>query len=181
VRSPTIAGRYALALLDLGVERQNFEQLGRELDRVLALFASPELHELFRNPNFGVEVRRNVLGELLKQHVMVTPICRNFLFLLIDRGRIAHFPEIVEAYHALADEHAGRVRAKVTVARRLSEPDAARLKTVLQKVTGREVLVEQTEDPEIIGGVITRIGGRVFDGSIRAQLEHLRTRLVAGA
>lgn len=180
MRSPTVAGRYARALLDIGIERQNFEQLGRELDRVCALFSSEELLELFRSPKFSMEVRRNVLAELLRQ-LMVTPVCRNFLFLLIDRNRIANFPEIVEAYHGLADEHAGRVRAKVTVARRLSEPDAARLKTVLQKVTGREVLVEQTEDPEIIGGVITRIGGRVFDGSIRAQLEHLRTRLVAGA
>jgi F-type H+-transporting ATPase subunit delta len=180
VRSPTVAGRYARALLDIGIERQNFEQLGRELDRVCALFGAEELLELFRSPKFSKEVQRNVLAELLRQ-LMVTPVCRNFLFLLIDRNRIAHFPEIVEAYHGLADEHAGRVRAKVTVARRLSEPDAARLKTVLQKVTGREVLVEQTEDPEIIGGVITRIGGRVFDGSIRAQLEHLRMRLVAGA
>ena len=180
MREPTIAERYALALLDIGVDRGNFEQLGRELDRVKGLFNSAELSELFRNPKFDAETRKKVLAELLRR-VMVSPVCRNFLFLLVDRARIALFPEIVDSYHALADEHAGRLRATVTVARRLSEPDAARLKTVLQKATGQAVLVEQVEDPSIIGGVITRIGGKIYDGSVRAQLDALRAGLVTGA
>ncbi len=171
-----IAHRYARALLDIGLERKNFEQLGRELDRVSGLFQSADLRELFRNPKFGKEARKAVLTELLRR-VMVSPICRNFLLLLVDRNRIAALPDITAAYHGLADEHSGRLRARVTVARRLSEPESARLRTVLQKVTGRQVLVEQDEDPEIIGGVIARIGGRVYDGSVRTQLDTLRGQL----
>ena len=178
MRAPAIAHRWAKALLDLGIERNNFEQLGRELDRVAKLYAAPELSELFKNPKFDVTARKAVLAELLRR-VMVSPVCRNFLFLLVDRNRIAILPEIVETFHGLADERAGRVRAKVTVARRLSEPDVARLRTVLQKTTGQEVHVEQVEDPAIIGGIITQIDDKIYDGSIRSQLERLRTELKA--
>lgn len=176
MRATAIAQRYARALLDIGIERQNFEQLGRELDRVVGLFEAPDLAELFRNPKFDVERRKQVLSELLRR-LMVSPICRNFLFLLVDRNRIRYLPEIVSAFHALADEHAGRVKARVTVPKRLSEPDAARLRTILQKMTGRQVVLEQEEDPEILGGVVTRIGDRIYDGSVRAQLEALRGQL----
>ena len=176
MRAPIIAHRYARALLDIGVERKNFEQLGRELDRVVALFRSEELTECFRNPKVDAATRKRVLGELLRR-VMVSPICQNFLNLLVDRHRIGDLPDIVEAYHLLADEHAGRERAVVTVARQLSEPEAARLRTVLQKVSGRTVVLEQQVDPEILGGVITRIGGRIYDGSVQTELEVLRSRL----
>ncbi|MEZ4465708.1 MAG: ATP synthase F1 subunit delta [bacterium] len=178
MRAPSIAQRYAQALLDIGVERGVFEQLGRELDRVGGLFKAPDLVELFRSPKFDAETRKRVLADLLLR-VMVSPVCRNFLFLLVDRGRIGLLPEVVQAYHALADKHAGRIRAKVTVARTLSEPDVARLRTVLQKSTGSEVVVEQEEDPAIIGGMITRIGDRIHDGSVRAQLARLRRELKA--
>lgn len=179
MRAVAVSQRYAQALLDIGVERGNFEQLGRELDRVAGLFKAPDLLELFRNPKFDATARKGVLGELLLR-IMVSPICRNFLFLLVDRGRIAILPEIVTAYHGLADVRSARVRARVTVPRLLSEPDVARLRTVLQKATGREVVVEQEEDPALIGGMITRIGDRIYDGSIRSQLLRLRAELKAG-
>lgn len=176
MRASAIAQRYARALLDLGIERRNFEQLGRELDRVANLFQSGDLAEVLRNPKFDAEIRKGVLGELLRR-LMVSPVCRNFVFLLVDRNRVRYLPDIVTAYHGLADEHAGRLKAHVTVATRLSEPDAARLRTILQNMTGSQVVLEQEEDPEILGGIITRIGDRIYDGSVRAQLETLRGEL----
>lgn len=181
MRAPMMAQRYARALLEIGQERKNFEQLGRELDRVADLLRkSDDLRELFRNPKFGVEQRKDVLSDLLRR-VMVSPVTRNFLFLLTDRGRIGYLDDIAETYHALADAESGRMRAKVTVAARLSEPEVARLRTVLQNLTGKQVVVEQEEDPSIIGGVVTRIGGKIYDGSVRAQLESLRGQLKAAA
>ena len=179
MRASLIAERYARALLDIGIERKNFEQLGRELDRVAELFTFDEVRQLFRNPKFGAEARKGVLAELLRR-VMVSPICRNFLFLLVDRDRIGVLPEITTSYHELADAHAGRVRARVTVARKLAEPDLNRLRMMLQKATGQQVIVEQEEDPELLGGVITRIAGRIYDGSVRTQLDTIRTQLKQG-
>ena len=88
-----------------------------------------------------------------------------------------YLKDIVGAFHTLADESSGRIRAQVTVASPLSEPELARLRTVLGKMTNRQVVIEPKEDPRLIGGVVTRIGGKVYDGSIRAQLEVLHTRL----
>jgi len=175
----TIAYRYALALLDIGIERKNFEQLGRELDRVIQLFDVEDVRRLFQNPKFGAGVRKQVLTELLQQ-VKISPICRNFLFLLVDKSRISSLPHIVAAYHDLADERAGRMWAKVTVAQRLGEPEVARLRSVLQKATGQRVVIEQKEDPSIIGGIITNVGGKVYDGSVRSQLENFRARMRQG-
>ena len=172
----TIALRYARALLDIGIKNKNFEQLGRELDRVVVLFKSADLRELFRNPKFSVDARKKVLSELLRR-VMVSPITRNFLHLLVDRGRIHILPTITKSYHDIADAQDGRIRAHVTVAEKLSEPDAARLRAVLRKLTGQQVIIEQSIDVSLLGGVVTRIGGKVYDGSVQAQLESMRTQL----
>lgn len=173
----TLSLRYAKALLDIGVERKIQDQIGRELDRVGAVFTqSPELLELFRNPKFDATQRKGVLAELLKR-VMVSPVTRNFLFLLTEKDRMSHLKDIVTAFHALADESSGRVRAQVTVASPLTEPELARLRTILGKLTGRQVVIEPREDASLIGGVVTRIGGKVYDGSVRAQLDTLQTRL----
>lgn len=176
MRAPTIALRYARAFLDLGIETKSFEKLGRELDRAGELFVSEDLALLFRSPKFGVEARKRVLSDLL-QRLMITGLTRNFLMLLCDKDRIGFLPEIVAAFHELVDAHADRARAEVTVAQPMSPADAARLRKALEGLTGKTIVLEQVEDPSIIGGVITRIGGRVYDGSVRTQLESLRGSL----
>ena len=173
----TLSLRYAKALLDIGVERKIQDQIGRELDRVGVVFSSaPELLELFRNPKFAAAQRKAVLAELLKR-VMVSPVTRNFLFLLTEKDRMGYLQDIILAFHGLADASSGRIRAQVTVASPLTEPELARLRTILGKLTGLQVVIEPREDPRLIGGVVTRIGGKVYDGSVRAQLDTLQARL----
>jgi F-type H+-transporting ATPase subunit delta len=179
VRSSKLGERYAKALLSIGVDREIYEQLGRELTRVSELFVLDDVRLLFQNPKFSGNVRKTVLAELLSV-VTVSPVCRNFLFLLVDRNRIGNLGEIISAYHELADAHSGRLRARVRVATPLSEANMERLRAVLQKATGKKVLVEQEEDPSIVAGIVTHIGGRVFDGSVSNQLQILRTRLKRG-
>jgi F-type H+-transporting ATPase subunit delta len=174
-----IGQRYARALLDIGVEKGTYEQLGRELERVGQLFDIEDVRNLFQNPKFDSAVRKTVLADLLAE-VAVSPLCRNFLYLLVDRARIGVLPEIVRAYNALADAQASRVRANIKVAQALTDGDLERLRTVLQQGTGQQVIIEQTVEPGIVGGVIANVGGRVYDGSIRTQLETLRTRLKQG-
>jgi len=179
VRGSTIGERYAKALLGIGIDRENYEQIGRELDRVASLFTLDDVKQLFRNPKFDANTRKAVLSDLLGE-VTVSPVTRNFLFLLVDRNRIGNLPEIIESYHNLADNHGGRLRARVRVAAKLSDADVERLRAVLQGATGRQVIVEQEEDSSIVAGVVTHIDGRLYDGSIRSQLELLRARLKQG-
>ena len=96
-----------------------------------------------------------------------------------SKGRIASLPDIARAHRALVDEHAGRVRATVTSARPLDPLLETRLKTALEKSSGKTVIFEKREDPAIMGGLVTQLGDTVYDGSVRTQLQQLREELLS--
>jgi len=117
------------------------------------------------------------MGELADQ-IGATPTTRNALLLLVDRRRVRALPHLARSLSELADARKGLVRAEVTTATPLSEAYYGRLQAELERLTGRRVLVDRKTDSALVGGVVTRIGDRVFDGSLRARLESLRDRLV---
>ena len=179
MRQDTIAERYARAFLDIGIDKGNLESLGAELARVEQLFqSSEELRVLVRHPGFNVETRKHVLDELMSR-LVVSPTCRNFVFLLTDQGRVSLISNIVQVFNGLVDRHLGRVRAKVTVAQPLSDLNRGRLERALAKSTGKEVIIDAEVDTSIIAGVITELDGQVFDGSVRTRLDSMGARLRA--
>ena len=181
MHTPTIHHRYAAALLSIGLENGTHETLGRGLDSVSEIVReNRDLREVFRNPKFDATTRKAVLGALLDK-MQLDRVVSNFLRLLVDRGRIGSIESIAAAYRELADSQTGSVRAEVTVATTLDASELMRLEQVLGRITGKAVAVEQREDPSILGGVVTRIEGRVYDGSIRTQLEAMRGALKAAA
>jgi F-type H+-transporting ATPase subunit delta len=175
--SSSLAARYAIALISIGEDKGNREQLGRELSRVSTLFSSQELIEVFKSPKFDVGTRAKVIRDLLAK-LVVSPICTNFCLLLNDKNRFLRLPEIERSYQKLSDSASGRMRAEVLVAEALTDVEVTRIRLTLQAATGKEVLVEQMLEPEIIGGVVTRLDGRVFDGSVRKQLSSLKKALI---
>jgi F-type H+-transporting ATPase subunit delta len=175
----SLARRYAKALLEIGVKQSTYDTLGRELDRLAETFTkSPELRHALENPVFPLEKRRQVLEELARK-LALSKTVRNFVLLLLDKGRIAHLPAIARAHRTLVDEHAGRVRATVISARPLDPALESRLKAALEKQSGKTVLLEKREDPSIIGGLVTQLGDLLYDGSVRTQLARLREQLLA--
>lgn len=173
----SLAGRYAQALIEIGEARDTREQIGRELSRISDLFASSDFVELFKNPQFTAKIRADVITDVLDK-LVVSPTCRNFCFLLNDRNRFLLLPAIEVAYQQMNDEAAGRVRAEVVVAEALTDVEITRIRLSLQAATGKEVLVEQQLEPDIIGGVVTRLDGRVYDGSVKTQLSSLKKALI---
>ena len=177
MRETTVAERYAIALLEIGTEAGSLDTMLQELRRVDKLFKdSNELRVVFDHPKFSVEVRKSVLSELLEK-ALISPTSRNFMFLLTDRGRTRILSSIVSEFERLIDQKVGRVRAEVTVARSLTPPEQSRLLSSLKRMTGRDVKLEQRVDPSIISGAITRIDGKLYDGSLRAQLHALGEQL----
>jgi len=175
----SLARRYAKALLEIGIKQQTFDALGKELDRAADMLkGSPELRNALENPVFPVEKRRLVLDELARR-LALSKTLRNFVMLLLDKGRIAALPDIARAHRALVDEYAGRVRALVTSARPLDPMLETRLKTALERQSGKTVLLEKREDPSIMGGLVTQLGDIVYDGSVRTQLQQLREQLLS--
>ena len=175
----SIARRYAKALLEIGIQQQTYDALGKELDRAAdTLRSSPELRLALENPVFSLEKRKLIMDELVRR-LALSKTVRNFIMLLLDKGRIAALPDIARAHRALVDEHAGRVRATVTSARPLDPMLETRLKTALEKSSGKVVIFEKREDPSIMGGLVTQLGDTVYDGSVRTQLQQLREELLS--
>ena len=113
----------------------------------------------------------------LARRMRLHALTRNFLSLLVDRQRIAQIDLVTRKYRDLLDDKIGRVRAVVTSALPLSHADEKRVRDALHAATRREVQLESKTDPEIIGGLVTQVGGVVWDGSLRTQLERLRDEL----
>jgi F-type H+-transporting ATPase subunit delta len=173
-----VARRYAKALLELGTESGQLDKIVDDFATVADAWAtSAELRNALENPRVPHPNKSAVMGELADQ-IGATPTTRNALLLLVDRRRVRALPHLARSLSELADARKGLVRAEVTTATPLSEAYYGRLQAELERLTGRRVLVDRKTDSALVGGVVTRIGDRVFDGSLRARLESLRDRLV---
>jgi F-type H+-transporting ATPase subunit delta len=174
----SVSRRYAKALFAVGIDGGRYEQIGRELADLAALWnESTELRRALENPVFKQSEKRAVLEQLLPQ-VAPTVEVQRFVLLLLERGRIAALPAIARAYLELADAHTGRVRALVTSAQPLAPAEADRVRRSLEQRTGKKVIMETAVDPALIGGVVARVGDLVLDGSVRTQIAALRQTLL---
>ncbi len=173
----SIARRYAKALFSLAVETKRVESWAKSLEALReAVESSPDLRDVLSNPIYSKEQRRPLV-EKLAAALKLDAEPANLLFLLGDRNRLAYLPAVVETFRELADRHLGRVRARVTSAVKLDEAAAQAIADRLSQATQAKVLLERAVDPDILGGVVAEGGSLVYDGSVRAQLEHLRRQL----
>lgn len=175
----SIARRYAKALMAIGIDTKKYEIFGKELEKFGGMLDNKELQDVLENPSIAMSKRKAIVEALIKR-LHPSQTVRNFVLLLMDRNRITALPSICREYQMLADAHAGRMRATVTSAQKLDLAMVSRLKAALEKKTGKKIILEQTTDPDLIGGVVTQLGSTVFDGSIRTSLEQMRQNLLQG-
>ena len=177
----TVGMRYAKALLNVAESKGETTRIAKDLEGMVAMWRSSRaLQQVFENPAYSPEMRRNVLAELADS-ANISEMLRNTLFLLSDRQRLSCLPDLAEAYRILAERRAGNVRAEVISAVELPEAYFGELQKVLESVTGKQVVVARRVDPSLIGGVITKVGDRVFDGSVKHRLEGLKETLLLQA
>jgi F-type H+-transporting ATPase subunit delta len=169
--------RYASALLALATQAGKVDKVGSDLHDFLASWNdSAQLRTAFQNPVVSLSVRRTILREIAEASGM-DEISRNGLLLISDRGRLSELPGIVEAFDELAEARSGRVRAEVLTASELPEAYFSELQKILEQVTGKQVVITTRVDASLLGGVVTRIGDQVFDGSISHRLSELKHQL----
>ena len=179
--SSAAARRYARALFSLAKDEHRVREVGDELDVLASLFAeSVELREALLTPLHPVEERKAVL-RAVSEREQTSATVQNFYSFLIDQRRLVDFPGIHAEYKRLSDEDAGLMTAEVVAASPLDDRRKDRLRRALSERTGREVQLDIRVDPELIGGAIARVGGLVFDGSLRTQLSQLRANLTKGS
>ena len=149
-----------------------------ELRSFASALESPELRNALITPAVPPARKRAVIGRVA-DILGLSRITRNFLFVLIDRRRIAEFSDVVNAFEQILDERLGFARAQVASARELTEEQRAALTAVLEKASDKRLRAQFAVDASLIGGVLARIGSTVYDGSVRGQLQTLRRRLSA--
>ena len=173
----TIARRYAAALADVVLERGEANLIQQELQQWSQLILGNEnLQEVFRNPTIALDNKRAVLKQLIDR-TKPQQTTANFLKVLLHNQRLAELPEINRKFAEILDQRAGMVAATVTTARPVPDEIQARLSEKLVSVTQKKVRLNFEQDPELIGGLVTRIGSTIYDGSVRSQLKQIKERM----
>jgi len=180
VKNMAIARRYAKALLLIGKEDGQAETYRDEIAGVSELISTEkELELAINNPLYDMEGRKKVLQAVIAK-LDLTKVTEAFLMLLFDKGRIGFLGAISDFYQKLADELKGVLRASLVSASELSSETTDKIRATLSNMTGKDIILDAEEDPELIGGIVTRIGDLVLDGSIRTQLLNMRESLKRG-
>lgn len=172
--------RYTRALFELADEDKALDRTARDLHQFAqAIEGSEELREVLRNPSVSASAKREVLDAVLKR-LLVGRLTHNFIMVLLEKRRVLLVASVAEEFQRLLDGRSGRIRAEVTSATPLGATDLARIRDSLQGALGaKEVTVDAKVDPALIGGIITRIGNIVLDGSVRNRIESMRDHLLA--
>ena len=177
MRSETVALNYAEALFQLGEKSGQTEAFGALLDAVAhGIAAAPSVEAVLMSPRVTKGQKASLLASALSSAPREFVL---FLTAVVKRGRQGLFVAMARAYEGLVDQKLNRVRAAVTVARPADEALRQQIAARLTQVIGKQVLPHFHEDPTILGGVIVRVGDRVFDGSVRRRMTLLRRQLLA--
>ena len=175
-----VASRYARALADVvsaPAVQTDPAQVLRELRSIQQLIAdSPELRGALASPAVAPSRKRAVMARLL-QPMNVLPQVRNFVFVVVDHRRVGELASIADAFEALLDERLGLVRADIASARELSPAHRASLEAQVTRLAGKQAKLRFATNPALIAGVVARVGSKLYDGSVRGQLDRIRTHL----
>jgi F-type H+-transporting ATPase subunit delta len=173
----TIAKRYAKALLKIGLQDGNYEALGQDLNKMADLLReNKELRVVLRSPAFRKPTRKAIVRKIGERLGLAT-MTIEFIELLIQKKRIDLFFEITKAYRDRCDEVAGRTRATLVTPMEFPSDLVQEIKSRVESLAGKEVILSLERDPSLIGGFLTRIGNVVYDGSLKAQIAKLRDDL----
>lgn len=176
MRSAKLARRYAEALGELAFEQGALDQVEQELLTLRELLEGREaLRRVLESRQVKPEEKQRLINEMFAGKL--SRITLNFLLLVVAKHREAHLEGMIDEYVAYANKKRGVVQVEVTVAHPLSEEQAFALSEKLAQVLGKKVRLSAREDPEVLGGVIARVGDLVMDGSVATRLQRLQEAL----
>jgi len=180
MKDMVIARRYAKALLLIGKEDGQTEIYRDELDGIAGLIANDkQLEQAINNPLYEAAGRRNLLQAIVEK-LNLSGVMKSFILLLFDKGRMGFLSAINDNYQKMADELKGVARASLVSATELPSETIDKIRSTLSQKTGKDIILDVEQDPTLIGGIVTRIGDLVLDGSIKTQLLNMRESLKRG-
>lgn len=173
----SLSGRYATALFSLAREKNSIDGIAASLTSLKkALADSADLRALTTNPLVTRSESTKAIAALAMA-MKLDKLTSNFLGVLAQNRRLAELGNVIRAFEALASAHRGETTAEVTSAHKLDASQVTALKTKLKARVSRDVAVVQKVDPEILGGLIVKIGSQMIDSSIKTRLNNLATAM----
>jgi len=177
----SVPRRYARALIEAASEaRTSLDSVRDQLEGLAQLFQSmPELKEIATDPSYSRAEKMGTVEALLKL-APVEPLIANLMRLLVERNRLPYLADIARLFRDQADMLLGRVRGQLVTAVPLDPETIEKLQASLVRLTGRKVVLQTKVDPSIIGGALAQVGTLVYDGSLKSNLEAMRTLMKQG-
>ncbi len=176
----TVARRYSAALADVVLSTGEVDVVKTELAGWNQIFSeNSDLTNVFSNPAITHVSKERLLEDLIAR-AKPAKTTANFLRILLRNDRLTELGDISSRFSSVLEERDGVVTAEITSARELPESERVEFQSKLEKLTGMKVKINFSINKEIIGGVVTRIGSTVYDGSVKTKLENLKEQLVNG-
>lgn len=171
------ARRYARAVFEIALEKKELDRWQKDLKKIAALGEDASFMTLMENPKVGFDKKEKVLAKVVGD---INPLARNLVYLLVSRGRFGMIGDIKDEYQRLLDGYRDIEHAEVVTAVPLDDKEKKRLEEHLGVVVGKKIVLESSVDPNLVGGMIARVGGKLLDGSTHSQLLALKKELATG-
>jgi F-type H+-transporting ATPase subunit delta len=168
----------ARALFELADERKQLETVSNDIAAIgQAVDSTPQLVAFFNSPSIKEADRAAVVERTLI--ASASPLTAGFLRLLLAKNQLGELPGIARAFKKLVDERSGKVDVDVTVARQLGAQELELVRQRISTAIQKEAVIRQKVDDSILGGIIIRVGDKLIDGSVKAQLQAIETKLLS--
>ena len=171
----THARRYAQAVFGIALEKKELERWQSDLKKVMTVVGDVSFKAFLESPKFRFDDKAKLLSERLGS---INPLTLNLVYLLVHRGKLDIIRAITDEYHRLVDSYHGIEQADVITAVPLGDKEKEKLAENLGALVGKKVVIKSEVDPDIIGGLTARVGGKLLDGSTRRKLANLGRELV---
>ncbi len=177
MKETIVARRYARAFVDTYSDPVVLETLSGDLSSLAELFGeSRELASVMGNPSISSNVKSGIIEDLLKKNKASKETAKA-VKVILDNGRITELPIIAEECKRLSFEALGKVRVDVVSAMKLTKKDVEEISDRLSRITGKTAVVDVSVDPGLLGGIVVKVGSKVYDGSVKNQLMSLKVGL----
>ncbi len=173
----SLSGRYATALFDLAVEGKSIDSVSKSLSVLKsALAESADLRAMTTNPLLGRDAAAKAVAGLAKA-MKLDALTTKFLGVLAGNRRLAELGKVIASYDALAADHRGEATAEVVSAHPLDKTQVSALAAKLKAKVGRNVAINLSVDPALLGGLVVKIGSQMIDSSIQTRLNTLASAM----
>ena len=180
MKEQILARRYARALFAIGEDQGEYKKYGEELFGIAEILENnPKLLQVFRNPLIKAEDKKKIINQITDK-IEVSKIVQNFCLLLGDKDRLGNFPSIQIFYNKLLDQKEGLLRGKLVTAIELSSEKQKEIRNKLEEKFAQSLILDHETDNNILGGLVLQVGDKVYDASLKAQLDRLKENIKRG-